>query len=125
MTPLVIFLAFVAGPAAVAFLFFEVYFLRVRTQAIRAGDFIVYRKQKVSTHPGARAREIHPAEHGDFYDYLVNKYWTVDDVLDDGRIVAKTRRDKRHYLNPEDPNFRKARLTERLRFRDRFPKLGR
>ncbi len=88
------------------------------------GDPIVYRKQKVSTRPGAHARDIYPAGQGDYYYYLVNKFWTVVDILDDGSIVARTRTDKRHLLMPTDPNLRKANLTERVRFGRRFPGSG-
>ena len=69
------------------------------------------------------AYEIHASERGDLYTYLVDKYWTVADIMGDGRIVAVTRTNKHHYLDPDDPNLRKARLTERLRRRDRFPPL--
>ena len=40
----------------------------------RPGDVVVYRKQKNSLHPGPHARDIHPAAHGDFYSYLVEKF---------------------------------------------------
>lgn len=90
---------------------------------VQVGDPIVYRKQKASSHPGPRARAIRPAERGDFYYYLVNKFWTVENVLGDGRIVVRTRTNKKHYLRPNDPNLRKPKLIERLRYRDRFPQL--
>ena len=93
-------------------------------QQITVGDVIVYRKQKISTHPGMRAYDIHAAGQGDFYTYLVDKYWVVDGILWDGQIEAVTRTNKRHYLAPDDPNLRKAGLVERLRYWQRLPHSG-
>jgi hypothetical protein len=90
---------------------------------ITVGDLIVYRKQKASTRPGKRAYDIRASEQGDLYTYLVDKYWTVADILGDDHLVAVTRTNKRHYLTPDDPNLRKARLTERLLYGHRFPHL--
>src|SRR5271156_5579264 len=55
------------------------------------GDRIVYRKTKFSPLPGARAHHITASDKGENYTYLVDKYWVVADVLDDGRLLAKTR----------------------------------
>lgn len=88
---------------------------------LEPGDFLVYRKPKVSPRPGPRARHVKPAENGDDYYYEVNKFWALSDVLDDGRLVAVTRTGKRLYLTPEDERLRKARWLERLLYRQRFP----
>jgi hypothetical protein len=94
---------------------------RVFHAGITPGDPLIYRKPKVSPRPGPRARNIEPAENGDEYRYEVDKFWTVADVLDDGRLLAVTRRGKQVYVSAEDERLRKARLIERLRFRRRFP----
>jgi hypothetical protein len=91
---------------------------------IHVGDPIVYCIQKVSSHPGRRARAIDPAPCGETYSYLVDKFWTVETVLDDGRIVAVTRTRKHHCLSPADPHLRKAGWVERLRHWSRFPQLN-
>ena len=88
---------------------------------LEPGDFLIYRKPKVSAHPGPRARNVQAAENGDDYQYEVDKFWTVADVLDDGRLVAVTRTGKQVYLTPEDERVRKAGLLERMRYRNRFP----
>ena len=90
---------------------------------ITVGDRIVYRKWKSSTHPGKRAYDIYASEQGDLYTYLVDKYWTVADILGDDHLVSVTRTNKQHHLTPNDPNLRKARLVERLLYRHRFPHL--
>jgi len=98
----------------------------IRTAArmnVQVGDAIVYRKQKVSTRPGPRAYAVRPAGQGDTYSYFVDKFWTVENVLRDGRIVVMTRTKKHHYLRSDDPNLRKAGLIVRLRYRNRFPEL--
>ncbi len=88
---------------------------------IEAGDYLIYRKSKVSPRPGPRARNVHASEKGDDYYYQVDKFWTVADVLDDGRLVAVTRTGKQVYLTPKDENLRKPGFIERLRYRRRFP----
>lgn len=85
------------------------------------GDRIVYRKQKASTRPGPRAHDVYAAPFGETYSYVVDKFWRIQDLTDDGRIVATTRTHKIHYLNPNDPNLHKAGWLERLRYRSRFP----
>ena len=87
------------------------------------GDFLIYRKAKVSPRPGPRARNVHASEKGDDYYYEVDKFWTVVDVLDDGRLVARTRTGKEVRLTAEDERLRRAGMLERLRFRRRFPSL--
>jgi len=88
---------------------------------LHTGDRIIYSKHKVSVHPGPRAYDIHPAEQGENYSYVVDKFWIVETVLDDGRILVTTRSKKQHYLDRHDPNLHKAGLITRLRYRNRFP----
>jgi hypothetical protein len=87
------------------------------------GDAIVYRKQKVSVHPSPRAYDVQPAGQGETYRYFIDKYWVVENVLRDGRVLVATRTHKRHCLKSNDPNLRKAGLILRLRYRHRFPEL--
>ena len=84
------------------------------------GDWVIYRKTKHSDHPGPRAQKILPASHGDEYTYLVDKFWVVTDVSDDGQIAIRTRRGKQHRVDADDFNLRKASLWERLWYRNRF-----
>lgn len=90
---------------------------------LHVGDTIIYRKQKYSTHPCPRAYDIHPTTQGDDYTYFVDKFWTVENVLRDGRVLVTTRTHKHHYLQPNDPNLRRAGFIARLRYRNRFPHL--
>lgn len=87
------------------------------------GDHIVYHKQKVSRSPGPRAVDVTACEHGDNYWYIVDKYWTVAAVFDDGTIEVVTRRGKRHRLEANDRRLRKARLLDELLHHSRFPDL--
>jgi|ERR1700677_3374023 len=96
----------------------------VRASRVAVGDRIVYRKTKFSPLPGARAHHITASNKGENYTYLVDKYWVVADVLEDGRLVAKTRRGKLNFVRPDDPNLRKARLIESLIHRGLFPALA-
>lgn len=85
------------------------------------GDRVVYTKDKHSTHPGPRARDIFPSTQGEDYRYSVDKYWTVSSVVDEDTIEVMTRRGKRHLVNVRDPHLRKASLRERLFLKARFP----
>jgi len=87
------------------------------------GDFLIYRKPKASPRPGPRARNVHASEKGDDYYYEVEKYWTVADVQEDGKLIAVTRTGKQVQLQPEDEHLRKAGLLERVLHRNRFPSI--
>ena len=91
---------------------------------LQPGAPIVYRMVETSTRPGPEARDIHPAERGDLYYYLITKYWRVEEVLQDGWIVAITPLMEHIRLRRDDPNLRKANLLERLRYGARFPYAG-
>jgi hypothetical protein len=88
---------------------------------LQPGAPIVYRVVESSTHPTAEARQIRPAERGELYYYLITKYWRVEEVLQDGWIVALTPLMEHIRLRRDDPNLRKANLFERLRHGARFP----
>lgn len=92
-------------------------------RSFQPGDWVVFRRIKHTTHPGPRARDIHATEHGDNYSYIVDKFWIVDEVLADGRLILRTRRGKTHTVRADDPNLRSATLWERLRYRARFVEL--
>ncbi|HWB58012.1 MAG TPA: hypothetical protein VG733_00905 [Chthoniobacteraceae bacterium] len=96
----------------------------VRARKVNVGDRIIYTKTKFSSLPGARAHHITASNKGEHYTYLVDKYWVVAEVLDDGRVVARTRRGKLNYVWPDDPNLRKAGLIRSLIHRDLFPALA-
>ena len=92
--------------------------------ALRIGAPVVYRQQEVSTCSTADARDVHPAERGEYYYYTVINYLRVAEVMADGRIIAVARNNKRLCFRPNDSGLRKARLTERLIYRPRFPRFG-
>ena len=48
----------------------------------------------------------------------------MEEVRQDGWIVALTPLMEHHYLRRDDPNLRKANLLERLRYAARFPYLA-
>ncbi len=86
------------------------------------GDRVIYRREKHSTHPGPRARNIDPAPLGELYSYEVDKFWTVQRV-ENGNLVLVTRRGKTHSVKADDPRLRRANLWERLVHGSRFPQI--
>ena len=91
------------------------------TPAFRVGAPIVYRRHEASTSPTVDAYDVRPSERGEFYYYSIINYLRVTEVLSDGRIIAIARDNKRLCFWPNDSSLRKARLTERLIYRPRFP----
>ena len=87
------------------------------------GDWVLYRKSKLSVSPGPRAKAISPASKGDTYSYFVDKFWVVQELLTDGRLRVRTRRGKCHLLEGSDPSLRRANFWERWIYRDRFRKV--
>jgi hypothetical protein len=90
------------------------------SSSLQPGDWVVYLMQKSSASPGPRARDVRPAQGGDAYYYIVEKYWVVQEVLDDGRIRLRTRRGKEHIVTPRNPLLRRARWWERWLLGSRF-----
>lgn len=87
---------------------------------LQPGDWVVYRKQKHSTSPGPRAKDVAAAPQGETYAYVVDKYWVVKQQLDDGQLLLVTRTGKEHAVGQHDPNLRPARWWERWLNGDRF-----
>ena len=84
---------------------------------------MVYRQEEVSNCPGPDAHDIRPAARGDSYYYSIISYLRVSELLSDGRVIAVARDRKRLCFWPDDSSLRKARLSERLIYRPRFPQL--
>lgn len=84
------------------------------------GDWAIYRKQKFSTSPGPRAKDVVPATGGEMYVYFVEKYWIVSEVLGDRQLRLRTRRGKQHNVSIDDPGLRRPRWWERFFFGNRF-----
>lgn len=89
----------------------------------KVGTPVVFRMSKRSPHPGPRAEQVQPEPMGEGYQYVVDKYWIVADIRDDGQLVLRTRRGKTHLFHADHPALRPANLLERLFKADRFPKL--
>jgi hypothetical protein len=89
--------------------------------AFGIGAPVVYSRQAISTQPVSGARDVRPSERGEFYYYSLVNYLRVIDVLEDGRVIAIARNDKRLCFSPTDSQFRKAGLVERWIYRWRFP----
>ena len=91
----------------------------MRENILKPGDWVIYRKQKVSTIPGPRAQNTVPSPNGETYSYVVEKYWIVEEVLT-GQVRLVTRRGKRHVVALEDGRLRSAKWWERWLLASRF-----
>ncbi|MBF0586372.1 hypothetical protein INT08_04355 [Prosthecochloris sp. N3] len=90
---------------------------------LTVGDPVIYRKPKSSPHPGPRAKQVYALEKGESYHYVVDKFWKVLDVKDDGMLELVTRTGKKHRVEPDDPKLVKPNPLHYLLFRKRFPDL--
>jgi hypothetical protein len=88
------------------------------------GTPVVYLKTKRSTTPGPRAENVQPMPHGEEYLYVVDKFWVVAEVRDDGQLVLQTRRGKQHVVGPDDPHLRPMRWWEKWFWREKIPSLS-
>ncbi len=89
----------------------------------RVGDRVVFTRDKHTTKPGPRAKNVVATPHGEMYEYQVDKYWLVIGVEADGQLILKTRRGKQHTFPASDPRLRKAGFLERLFKAKLFPTL--
>lgn len=83
-------------------------------QSFKTQDLVVFQKRKHGSHPGPRARELRPAPQGEDYDYVIDKYWVVDRVLGDDRLLLRTPGGKLHEIASVDPGLRRPSLRERV-----------
>lgn len=83
------------------------------SRAFRKGDLVVYTRQKHSTRPGPRARNVRPAAQGETYDYLVDKFRIVGDS-DGAALDLITQKGKHYSVAATDPRLRHPTLLERL-----------
>lgn len=91
-------------------------------RTLKTGDPVIYIKHKRSPRPGPRAEDIRPAEHGEDYDYTVDKYWAVKSLREeDGTVELVTRRGKVNRIRLDDPNLRRPNFLERWLHRNDFP----
>lgn len=88
----------------------------------KVGDPVVYQARKCTPHPGPRARDIRPAPAGEDYSYVVDKYWIVHEVRQNGSLELRTRRGKLRVVAASDPELRPATWWERLTHRSQFPR---
>lgn len=86
------------------------------------GDRVVYTRDKHSTRPGPRAKNVFATPHGETYEYQVDKYWRVTEVDPNGSVIVRTRRGKRHVVAVTDPRLRPAKWWEKWLYDSRFPK---
>ena len=87
------------------------------------GEAVIFRVGKHSASPGPRAMHVHPSARGEFYAYEVDKFWVVQDVQPDGKLLVRTRRGKQRLIAADDPRLRTPTWWERLTYRNRFPDL--
>jgi hypothetical protein len=107
--------------------FFEIDFLQTDGGAVarlQPGDRVVYRKQKSSVSPGPRAKAVFASPKGEAYHYVVDKYWIVHQVFEDGSVEVRTRQGKVHRIDADDPRLRPATWWEKLLYSNRFPSPG-
>lgn len=88
---------------------------------LRPGDPVIFSVSKISTDPGPRAFDVHPAAHGETYSYCVAKFWRVASIDPSGRLLLVTRRGKQHEVAPNDPRLRIPVWWERWLYNGRFP----
>ena len=88
--------------------------------SFKIGEFVIMEKVKSSTHPSPQAKNIQPSPHGEYYSYIIKKFWKVVRIFENGTIEIETRRGKHHRLDKDTPTLRKLGFWEKLRFRDRL-----
>lgn len=79
----------------------------------RPGQIVVYEKEKHTSSPGHRARQVRPDPHGEYYTYVVTKYWVVDAVEGD-RLHLRTPGGKLYSVSEHEERLRHLAWRERL-----------
>jgi hypothetical protein len=87
---------------------------------LQVGDWVIYRKSKQSAAPGPRAQQVSPSPKGETYNYVVDKFWIVTELMDGSHVKLKTRRGKEHIVPLDDRNLRLLTFWQRWLYRRRF-----
>lgn len=85
----------------------------------QVGDWAIYKKSKHGAKPTPRAKELHPAEKGNDYSYVVDKYWIVIEVGEE-QLHLRTRKGKVHLVSYSDPALSKPKWWQRWLLKRRF-----
>jgi hypothetical protein len=89
------------------------------SQHYTVNDWVVYHESEFSTHPTPEAHDVRPAEHGELYSYVVDRFLRVVRVNPDGTIDAVSASGRAHHVAISDPQLEKVGWWNRL-FRRRF-----
>lgn len=92
----------------------------ISSQSLSAGCMVVQTVQKHSKRLEPRARQIRPEEHGDYIDYVVDKFRRVV-AVHSGIVTIMTRSGDLLQIKASDPLLRKPTLLELLRWHSEFP----
>lgn len=87
----------------------------------KIGQRVVFAKDKFGERPGERARDVVGTQKGDSYSYIVEKYWVIDEIQENGKLLLRTRRGKLHLIDQEHPGLRLPTWWEKLFLSGRFP----
>lgn len=85
-------------------------------------DCVIYHEPETSTRPAPEARDVRPAEMGEFYSYVIDRYWRVVRVHADGSLDVASRTGQLHRVRANDPLLQKAGWWRRLVKRRMFPR---
>jgi hypothetical protein len=77
----------------------------------------------VTPRPGPRAERIEAEPRGEYYHYVVDKFWIVQEAREDGTLILLTRRGKQHEVASDDPRLKRANWWKRFWWNQKFPKL--
>ena len=88
------------------------------------GDRVVFTRDKYTSAPSPRAKNLVATPNGESYQYQVDKYWVVIEVRTGGELLVATRRGKTHVVQADNPQLRKASWWERFFKGKRFPHLS-
>lgn len=94
----------------------------MRHRQFHIGQPVVFCVTKRKSRPGKKGKDIRPEPAGEGYQYRVDKFWVVSQVLEK-RLVLLTPRGRTRLVDPDDWNLRAARWWERVYYRNRFPRL--
>jgi hypothetical protein len=86
----------------------------------KPGDWVIYRMSKHGVAPGRRAHHVSASRKGESYNYIVDKFWVIERISDEGDLFVRTPGGKTRTISANDPNLRPARWWHRLQWGERF-----
>lgn len=86
-------------------------------------DPVILHETEITSRPDPAAVEVRPSPRGESYECVVDRYWRVARVGDDGTLELLSAEGEVRRVAPDDPRLERPSWIKRLFRQNRFPQM--